>query len=102
MEKLWTIADVASYCGISEAAVEQFVEEGKLTGQLLGGDYLRFQPEEIKSLKPQLAKWSSGKDAPPSASSWQEQARDLVYFYDLYLISGLLLLILIFYLMLTT
>ena len=102
MEKLWTVADVATYCGISESTVEQFVEEGKLTGQLLGGHFLRFQPDEIKSLKSQLAKMkmSQKKDAPQPMALWQEQVRDFVYFYDLYLISGALLLILIFYLML--
>ena len=102
MEKLWTVADVANYYGISESAVEQLVEEGKLTGQLLGGHFLRFQPEEIKSLKSELSKISNGKEAPQPPTSWQEQAWDFVYFYDLYLVSGLLVLVLIFYLMLAT
>ena len=102
MEKLWTVADVANYYGISESAVEQLVEEGKLTGQLLGRHFLRFQPEAIKSLKAQLAKLSNGKVARQVTVSWQKQARDFVYFYDLYLLSGVLLLILIFYLMLAT
>ena len=103
MEKLWTVADVATYYGISESAVEQLVQEGKLTGQLLGGHFLRFQPEAIKTLKSQLAKLSNGKEAIcPNTVSAREQVQDFIYFYDLYLLSGALLLTLIFYLMLAT
>ncbi len=51
MEKLWTTAEAAQYLGITEVDVEQLVREGKLTGYKLGGQFLRFRPNQVEELK---------------------------------------------------
>jgi len=103
MEKLWTVAEVGRYLGLDDAAVEGLVREGQLTGYQLGGQYLRFRPDQVKALRkdaagrPQAAVRSKTS---PSADRFQ-RVRDFVYFYDFYIISAVLLAALAVYLMVT-
>ena len=107
MEKLWTTAEVAKYLGVNEEDVEQLALEGKLTGYKLGGEFLRFRPDQVKQLKERLggrrpAEASATTPAARSATgaaSWQERVRDFLYFYDFYLLSFLLLIGVMIYLM---
>ena len=112
MEKLWTTAEVAAYLGVSEDDVERLALEGKLTGYKLGGEFLRFRPDQVKRVKDQMGgrgveAVSIAEDAPASParhpatgrSNWQERVRDFVYFYDFYLLSFLLLIGVMVYLM---
>lgn len=99
MEKLWTTAEAAKFLGIGEGDVEQLVQEGKLTGYKLGGQFLRFRPEQVKSLKTRLSGQTFKNHAPPPALMWRERVRDFVYFYDFYILSFCLLLGVMVYLM---
>ena len=125
MEKLWTTTEVANYLGVSEDDVERLVLEGQLTGYKLGGEFLRFRPDQVKRLKDQLgarrltggstlkdtpretaaSPVSQGKPASPihhpagGGLSWQERVRDFVYFYDFYILSFFLLVGVMVYLM---
>ena len=103
MEKLWTTAEVASFLGIGERDVEQLVQEGTLTGYKLGGQFLRFRPEQVKGLKTKLGgrKLASAGAAthPVAAAGWRARAKDFVYFYDFYILSFLLLIGVMIYLM---
>lgn len=102
MQKLWTPAEVARYLGINEAQVEQLVREGKLTGYKLGGQLLRFLPDQVKELKTAMEPHPQGAHTTLShASSWQERVRDFFYFYDFYLLSFLLLAGLVLYLVIS-
>jgi len=95
MEKLWTTAEVAEFLGISEPEVEALVREGRLTGYKLGGKFLRFQPEQVTALKQHVAPAQPGSlvaSPRPAGSSWRARLREAVYFYDLYLLAGVLLL----------
>jgi excisionase family DNA binding protein len=111
MEKLWTTAEVARYLGVNEADVEQLVQAGTLTGYKLGGCFLRFRPEQVKALKllegprppaagveapARLDARGAGKHEP---TRWQEHVRDVIYFYDFYIVSALLLIGLVCYLL---
>ncbi len=102
MQKLWTPAEVARYLGLTEAQVEQLVREGKLTGYKLGGQLLRFLPDQVKELK--IGVEPRPRGAHPAlnhAPSWQARVRDFFYFYDFYLLSFLLLAGLVLYLVIS-
>ena len=92
--------DAARYLGLSERDVEQLVREGRLKAQMLGGRFVRFDPEQVKQLKPALpvpAQPAVESKALPVA--WFERVADFLYFYDFYLISFLLLMGVAVYLM---
>ena len=108
MEKFWTTTEAAQYLGLAESELGQLVQEGQLTGYKLGGKLLRFRPDQVKALKPTLSIRRAA--APPRLShlpdragpgerpSWRARLHDFVYFYDLYLVSGAMLAMLVLYL----
>ena len=100
MEKLWTTAEVAKHLAIGEDEVERLARVGKLTGYKLGGRFLRFRPDQVKSLK-QTLQPRQKTSAPPVVEhvTWQERLKDFFYFYDFYILSAALLLGIVFYLM---
>ncbi len=99
MEKLWTTAEVAQFLSVTEGDVEELVRSGKLTGYKLGGRFVRFRPEQVKSLKTQVTPRTSSTDLlQPPPESWQAKIRDFVYFYDFYILSCALLAVLAAYL----
>lgn len=101
MEKLWTTAEAATCLGISEGEVEQLVREGKLTGYKLGGQFLRFQPHQVKGLQGKLGARQLQRAGASQAPKlrWQGRVRDFLYLYDFYILSVLLLLGVMVYLM---
>ena len=98
MEKLWTTAEAAQCLGLQELDVEQLVVQGKLTGYKLGGQFLRFRPDQVKALKGQLAIRPNPKAGRRRPEAWPRQLQDFVYFYDFYIISAGLLTVLVVYL----
>lgn len=105
MEKLWTTAETATYLGISEGEVEQLVREGMLTGYKLGGQFLRFQPHQVKGLQGTLRvgvrRLQRAGGAQAQELRWQAHARDFLYTYDFYIVSALLLVGVMVYLLTT-
>ena len=99
MEKLWTSAEAASCLRITNLDVEELVRQGQLTGYKLGGQFLRFRPEQVEALKgtmhfrPQV-----GRPTIRPRRTWHGQARDFLYFYDFYLVSAVCLAALVVYL----
>lgn len=99
MEKLWTTAEAAECLGIAEVDVEQLVRQGKLTGYKLGGQFLRFRPEQVLALKGKVAfRPTPAKAAVRRDGSWGHRIREFVYFYDFYFVSASCLAALIIYL----
>ena len=99
MEKLWTTHEVAQFLGVTELDVEQLVEQGKLTGYKLGGQFLRFRPEQVQTLKGTLTfRSNAGKPVWRRTDSLSQQVRDFFYFYDFYLVSASFLAVLVIYL----
>lgn len=100
MEKLWTTSEVATCLGIEETEVERLVQEGKLTGYKLGGQFLRFRPDQVETLKGSLT---------PSAGTHNRHGlrrgprfttmREFLYFYDFYVVSATLLAVTVVYLL---
>ncbi len=97
MEKLWTTAEVAASLGITELDVEELVRRGELTGYKLGGQFLRFRPDQVASLKERLRP-RTGRAALATGEPWARQLHDFFYFYDFYLGSAVLLAVLLVYL----
>lgn len=98
MEKLWTTGEVAKFLGIAEADVEQLVQQGKLTGYKLGGQFLRFRPDQVQALKGTIRFRPVTRRMTAISDSWVAQAREFVYFYDFYIISAALLALFVVYL----
>ena len=99
MEKLWTTNEVSQFLGINEIDVEELVRQGKLTGYRLGGQFLRFRPSQVEELKRTIRfRANPVKTGRPSSSAWSRM-RDLVYFYDFYVVSATCLAALIIYLL---
>jgi excisionase family DNA binding protein len=98
MEKLWTTQEVAQCLGIEEADVEQLMRQGKLTAYRLGGQFLRFKPGQVEALKGTLRFRRRSLTQTRPGESWVTRLRDLVYFYDFYVVSASLLAALVVYL----
>jgi len=98
MEKLWTTEEVAQHLEIGEADVEALVREGRLTGYKLGGQFLRFRPDQVQALKGKIRFRPSRGTAGTSAVSWWAAAKEFVYFHDFYVVSATLLAVLAVYL----
>ena len=102
MEKLWTTAEVARFLGINDIDVEQLVQQGKLTGYKLGGQFLRFRPDQVKALKTTMRfRRNTTAHTAPVKAPWPQHVRDFFYFYDFYLVSAGLLAALMIYLVAT-
>ena len=98
MEKLWTMGEVASFLGIEEAEVERLVQEGRLTGYKLGGQFLRFRPDQVESLKGTLQFPAGTRPKARRRLPWFTDMREFLYFYDFYVVSASLLAVAVVYL----
>ena len=98
MEKLWTTSEVARFLGITEDDVEHLVRDGALTAYKLGGQFLRFRPDQVEALKGRVARRPVQAVAARSRPTWADRCREFVYFYDFYLVSAVLLAGLVLYL----
>jgi len=98
MRKLWTTEEVAQYLKITETDVEALVREGRLTGYKLGGQFLRFRPDQVEGLKGTMQFRPSRTPAARSTESWWTAAKEFVYFHDFYVVSATLLAVLAVYL----
>jgi excisionase family DNA binding protein len=91
-EKLLTIRDVSSILGISEKEVIERSEKGEIPAYKVGGVYLRFQKDQVE----RLTHTSRRKDARArSGHSTGEWLRDFFYFYDFYILSAILIVVLL-------
>jgi len=99
MEKLWTMSEVAKYLGIQEVDVEQRVRQGKITGYKLGGQFLRFRPDQVEALKGTMQfRPTAGKPLIRQGGWGFSDLHDFLYFFDFYLVSAALLAVMVVYL----
>lgn len=101
MEKLWTTSEVARCLGMTEADVEHLVRQGQLTGYKLGGQFLRFRPDQVQALKDKIAIAPQSQAAvcpTQPRERWFHRLQDACYFYDFYIVSAGLLAVLVVYL----
>ena len=93
-EKLLTIREVAYTLSLSEKEVIDLSEEGKIPAYKVGGLYLRFQKDQIDQYKVKID-MATHKISIKPAFTFSERLKDFFYFYDFYLLSGLLIAILL-------
>ena len=99
MEKLWTTVEVARFLGVNETDVEGLVKQGRLTGYKLGGQFLRFRPNQVQTLKrTAYVKAVTETPAPLPREAWRAALGDFLYFYDFYLVSAFCLAVVVVYL----
>jgi len=99
MQKLWTTREVAQFLGVTDLDVEELVRQGKLMGYKLGGQFLRFRPDQVAALKGTLAfRLDVGKATGRRRIPWRAHLQEFLYFYDFYLVSAACLAALIIYL----
>ena len=99
MEKLWTTGEVAKYLGITEVDVEELVKQGALTGYKLGGQFLRFRPQQVEALKEKIQFRPASRKTRGSPVGRRQHVKDFLYFYDFYIISATLLALMVVYLL---
>lgn len=94
-EKLLTLEEAARRLQCPADDVEALVRAGKLPSFRLGGNLLRFRPQDVEAARPQVAN-PRPPPAPPGRkpSSWDRLA-DFVYFNDFYLVILLVILTLL-------
>ncbi|MBN2831389.1 MAG: helix-turn-helix domain-containing protein [Candidatus Omnitrophica bacterium] len=93
-EKLLTVREVSILLNVSEKEVMDLAQAGVIPAYKVGGVFLRFKKDQIhdyqKSAHPSLTKTSLHKP-----TSLQDKISDFFYFYDFYILSGLLILLLL-------
>ena len=93
-EKLLTIREVAYLLGMSEKEVIESAECGIIPAYKVAGVYLRFQKEQVEQY------WNKRKAAlkkPAADDVWTAGQRwtDFFYFYDFYILSAILIIVLL-------
>jgi excisionase family DNA binding protein len=90
-EKLLTVRETAQILNITERAVMDLAQEGKIPAYKVGGVYVRFRREQIETFKKQAIIPDQGKsdhlDYP-----LRERISDFFYFNDFYIAAALLIL----------
>lgn len=116
--KLLTLEELSEDLGIKKSKLEQLVRDKVIFAYRIGGELLRFRKEQIDAqrkeifdrcepsdrIDPESKKAASSETADirsvsqeKSESSLEEKIRDFLYFYDFYIISGFIVLVLLVY-----
>ena len=85
MEGMLTLKEVVEYLEMDQGRVEKLVRKGKLDAYNIGGAFLRFDKEQVMSLKKGLR--SRKKIEVPAVIS---RSRDFWYFNRIYILSAIL------------
>ncbi|MBI4355375.1 MAG: excisionase family DNA-binding protein [Candidatus Omnitrophica bacterium] len=98
--KLLTKAEAAAYLGVAERDLERLVALGQVPAYRVGGQFLRFRPEQLDGLKGvRLAEKLARLNAlAPRMTLWaraRDGALDFLYFNDFYLVSAVLAVVLL-------
>lgn len=91
-EKLLTIREVSYILGLSEKDVIERAERGEIPAYKVGGVYLRFQKDQVERLTHTSRRQKSDTHSGYSAG---ERLRDFFYFYDFYILSAILIVVLL-------
>jgi len=88
-----SVRETAQILGVSEKKVMDLVEAGKLQAYRIANQFIRFKRGEIDGMK------SAGNVAAEIIQyeyTSSERLQDFFYFYDYYIISGLIILFLLY------
>jgi len=88
-----SVRETAQLLGVSERKIMDLVESGKLQAYRIAHQFIRLKRGEVESMK------STGKvvaDVIQYEYTPSERVHDFIYFYDYYIISGLIILFLLY------
>ena len=94
-EKLLTVREVSLILAVSEKEVLDLAESAALPAYKVGGVYLRFKREQVEEYR-KSQKPVSNPRAASKEYSFQDRLSDFFYFNDFYILSGILVLIILF------
>jgi len=91
-EKLLNIRDVSVILGVTEKEVIDLAESGQIPAYKVGGVYLRFKREQVEEFRRRSPRFSKGRGHLVNYS-FRERLADFFYFYDFYIIAGVIILL---------
>jgi hypothetical protein len=95
-EKLITTREASGILGISEQEVIDLANAGQLVSIKVGGEYLRYRRKDVLNTKEELKRKASASAEGvfhTRAVDW----REFIYFYDFYIICGVIIAILFWF-----
>ena len=93
-DKLLTIRDAALILGVSEQEVIDLAGSGELPAYKVGGVYLRFKREQLEEFR-KAHKGLSDTEATSQSPSFKEKVSDFLYFYDFYILTTLIIILML-------
>jgi len=100
-DKFLTVREVAIILSISEREVMELAENGQIPAYKVGGVYVRFKQHQIdsfKKAKPVQHQHHHKTHSLPK-SPMQDKINDFLYFNDFYIISGVLILAIVYFIL---
>ncbi len=94
-EKLLTVREVSALLEISEKDVLDLADSGALAAYKVGGVYLRFKPSQVEEFRKKSQ--AVGKKNPDYGVS--DRVLDFFYFNDFYIISGLIIISMLYFIL---
>jgi excisionase family DNA binding protein len=91
-EKLLTVREVALMLRITEKEVTDLADRGSIPAYKVGGVYLRFKRQQID----EFIKTSNIELTPKLDYSVKDKLLDFYYFYDFYIFSFIVILLMVF------
>jgi len=98
-DKFLTVREVAIVLGISEREVMDLAENGRIPAYKVGGVYVRFKQHQVEAFKKTLPSGHRHKDGVLPKTRPHSRLGDFFYFNDFYIICGVLILALIFFIL---
>lgn len=92
-QKLLTVREVALILGVTEREILDLAEDGSIPAYKIGGVYLRFKKEQVDDYK---KKSKQQKANPAQKYSIKEKISDFFYFNDFYILSGIIILLMLY------
>jgi len=88
-----SVRETAQILGVSEKKVMDLVETGKLQAYRIANQFIRFKRGEVDGMK---SAGSVAAEVIQYEYTSSERLQDFIYFYDYYIISGLIILFLLY------
>lgn len=120
-KKLMTLEELSQYLHLSEDKIIELVDQGVITAYRIGGELLRFRREHVDAVRREIdsrtreADKASFKEEVPAKArqklvskndtglrdSFNDKVADFFYFYDFYIVSSGLIVVLLAIIFLT-
>lgn len=88
-----TVRETAQILGVSEKKIMDLIEQESLMGYRLANQFLRLKKSEVLELR---NSGSITNETTHFEYTWKEKMWDFFYYNDFYLVSGILILVLIY------